>query len=586
MIKITTLGCFGVIGLLLTACTTVSPPPVVRPAVPLPTEQAEQLAGQGRYLEAAERYQQLAQTASIAARAEYLLRAAANWLRASQPVPAEAAFAATDPQALPTALRPLHTLIGADLRLRAGDATQALQLSEQVPLESLPPELRALRFEVRARALEQQGQGRAAALERIARDPYLNPADRIENQATLLITLARLPQSQLQALQAPPPDSLGGWASLALRLRRQDAASVEVTVATWRREYPSLPLSQAALERALTQLRLTPLEPTVVALLLPLRGKFAAEAEVVRDGYMSGVLARRWPLVVQVYAYKNADDVEARYQEAVQAGATWVVGPLDKDAVTRLASLSRLLVPVLALNQVPGAVAENLYQFGLLPEAEVQALTRLAQGAGVRQAYILAPETPWGERLVAATLRAWPGETSVARYLGQTPSLSDAALAGRGVSGAAAFLLADAAQARSLLPTLRSANLPIYANAQVFEGVVDDRLEGVYMCDQSWLLTRNTDAAGLDLTTLHQDWPELGTERLRLFALGMDAAHLTAMNPATLGSSPETGLRANSGRLYQDAQRRIQREPACAQFTQGWPRRIDPPQRNLPVGGT
>ncbi len=556
----------------LSACATVQPPPaVVRPPQPTPLEQAQQRAAVGDYAGAAQRYEQLAQGASVAARAEYRLRAAEHWLQAGNPLAAEADYAATDPQALPTALRPLHLLVGAYLRLRAGDAEQALRNTEALPGADWPTPWRALRHEIRAQALVRQGQAPAAARERVAQDPYLTPEEQARNQAQLLELLVRLPLPELQALQVPPPDALGGWANLALRLRRPDALNApEPLLAAWRREYPQVPLRQAAVTQVLAQLRQTPPEPTLVALLLPGQGRFAAEAERVRDGFMSLVLAQRLPLTVQFYSYGSPDGAEQAYQKAVAAGASWVVGPLDKEAVTRLARLPTLSVPVLALNQVPEVTPPaNLYQFGLAPEDELENLAQAARKAGVVRAHILAPDTPLGERFSRALERAWANPITVYRYPAKAPKVADAVV--NPAPGEAALLVADAAQAQVLLPALQGLNLPVYANAQLFEGTADGRLEGVHFCDQPWLLQAHVAPELLDMTQMRQQWPGVSFAQLRLMALGADAARLMALGPATVGTSPDSGVAGHSGRLYQDARRQIRRELSCVQFRQGWP---------------
>lgn len=579
------LGRWAVWGLLLGlgACTTVQPPSVVRPPQPTPLEQAQQLASQGRYAEAAGRYEQLVQGATVAQRAEYRLRAAEHSLQAGNLTAAEAHYAATDPQALPTALRPLHLLVGAYLRLRAGDTAQALRSTDAVTVGELPTAWRALRHEIRAQAFAKQNQGREAVRERVAQDPYLTPNEQVANQAQLLEILVRLPLAQLQALQVPPPDAVGGWANLALRLRRPDAlnAAPEPLLAAWRREYPQLPLRQAAVTQVLANLRQIPPEPTVIALLLPGQGRFAAEADAVRDGFMSLVLAQRLPLTVKFYTYANAEGAEKAYQKAVEAGAGWVVGPLDKEAVTQLARLPTLAVPVLALNQVPAVVpADNFYQFGLLPEDELQSLAQAARRAGTVRAHILAPDTPLGERLSSALERAWANPIAIYRYPAQTPKVADAVV--NPAPGEAALLVADATQARILLPTLQGLNVPVYANSHIFEGIADVRLEGVHFCDQPWLLNPATPDL-LDAATVRQQWPKLAFAQLRLWALGADAARLVALNPATLGTTPETGTAAHSGRLYQDTQRRIRRELACVQFRQGWPQPLPLGQRTAQI---
>ena len=89
------------------------------------------------------------------------------------------------------------------------------------------------------------------------------------------------------------------------------------------------------------------------------------------------------------------------YQRAVDEGANYIVGPLDKAVINQLSQSEPLEVPILTLNYAEDNSNTNdkLYQFGLLPEDEARQVAEQAIRQNKTKAAILVPDTPWGERL-------------------------------------------------------------------------------------------------------------------------------------------------------------------------------------------
>jgi len=87
--------------------------------------------------------------------------------------------------------------------------------------------------------------------------------------------------------------------------------------------------------------------------LLPESGRFADAAKVVRAGIITAREAdppRRRP---QLRFYDStADSPTTLVRKAIMNGADLVIGPLQKPAVGKLARLTGLSIPVLAMNHV------------------------------------------------------------------------------------------------------------------------------------------------------------------------------------------------------------------------------------------
>ena len=97
------------------------------------------------------------------------------------------------------------------------------------------------------------------------------------------------------------------------------------------------------------------------------------------------------------------------YQQAIDEGAQFVIGPLRKESVRQLLALPTLPVPILALNTIEAdqAGSEYLFQFGLAPEDEAREVARRAWADGHLRAIALIPEGEWGTRIYRAFLDEW-----------------------------------------------------------------------------------------------------------------------------------------------------------------------------------
>lgn len=345
----------------------------------------------------------------------------------------------------------------------------------------------------------------------------------------------------------------------------------------------------------------TPEEVRNITLLLPLSGNWAAVGTVVRNGFLAAYYYQQTQkqnaVNIKVIDTNGKDIIEV-YRAAVADKAEVIVGPLTKQEIEVLAATNRTLpVPTLALNTLNDYkryAVVNLYQFGLLPQDEVQQAAIKMLQEGHRDVAIIMPANEWG-RNIAATLRremTRQGGNVIAtlEYAGaqddfdlkiqQLLQIDNVGANGRDLRQKktplyyhdaikAVFLLAEPNIARQIVPLLRfytNNNLPVYATSHVYGGFVrtelDQDLEGINFCDVPWAVTN-----AADLDTWQQEirnkintlWPNSLRNNARLYALGVDAYNVaTSLN--TLLAAPHTSFSGATGELTLDDYNHIYRQ--------------------------
>lgn len=298
-----------------------------------------------------------------------------------------------------------------------------------------------------------------------------------------------------------------------------------------------------------------------IALLLPSRGAYASAAESVRDGFFAAVYSQPGTKPpVRVYdTGASIDGLRQAVHRAINDGARFIIGPLQKDLVASFANQGTPPAPVLALNYLEPTqgAPSNFYQLGLSPEDEARAAAEQAIAGGLRRAAALTPTDNWGERILAAfskRLQELGGEIVTSQRYSGVADISQPIRAMMGIpeseerkTALAAtlgkleydprrrddldfvFVAAHAEQGRLIIPQLRFnrlGNLPVFATAQVFDtGTGDSDLSGLRSCDMPMMLGAGGRYAGLRLQ-LNDILPGRTREQQRLFALGYDAYQL------------------------------------------------------------
>lgn len=488
-------------------------------------------------------------------------------------------------------------LVYAQINLSYAKAEQALQ-----HLELVQPQLMALDdkinyFQARAFALSLTNHfmdSAKARMELLALLPQKQ--QQLDNKAAIIDTLRLLPVQSLQAQQALNTSTTGGWLALASLFKATPyIAANNPNLTKWRNQYQNHPANSEFIKYYLAQQQ--KLLPSI-AVLLPTSGSFAEAGKAIAEG-LAAAYEQTPPTAVKPklrYYDTSTSDPVTLYRKAVDEGAQFIIGPLNKEHVEQLAKNVNLTVPVLTLNHVPGLNKANLYQFALSPLDDVETITQTAIKDGHRRLVLLTPNSELGSRLQGFFKTAMQNQDAglikVATYDPEAnnfnkslqdlfnvneseqrynqlkriiPNLHASTRSRKDID--AILLMAYPPNAKALQVQLKKITTDsprIYATAHVYNGVAnpeDTDLDGVKFCDIPWLFNAAYPGV-LSQEALRTKWQAMPSPLLRLVAMGIDAynliPHLNQLNT--------TAYRGATGKLKLTADNRIQRELVCAQF--------------------
>lgn len=466
--------------------------------------------------------------------------------------------------------------------------------------------------------------------ERLLLEPLLNDQKlRDSNQNAIWQALMTLPQAQLEnGARNEANLELKAWYQLASinKNHQGDLTLQQRQIESWTRQWPEHSASVRLPSDLQLINELIRTSPKQVALLLPTSGKLAKAGKAIRDGFFSAYYQAQAEgantAKIRIYDTGSADTLTL-YQQAQLDGATFVVGPLDKDKVSELNDLDTLPIPILSLNyleviatpepadsttedqstEIQAVKSESarpeLFQFGLAIEDEAIQTARRAWLEGHRRAMVITPDASWGERSAYAFTAEWQalgGEVlSINRFTGKGDYLNVIASAlqidqsqqraqklrnlfGHGFEFEPRrrqdldmiFLIAQPEQARQIMPTLSfhyASDIPVFATSHIYSGFEDrksDRdLNNIKFSTLPWVFDKAS-AEKKSITTYRKSSASYD----RLYALGVDAYRLYPRLPQ-LQQVPGTHFYGATGALQLLRNQRIQREQVWAQIRGG-----------------
>ncbi len=501
---------------------------------------------------------------------------------------------------LPSNLRLRHALLAAEVALIRGDATAALRRLDSAPSadaanqgEEAQIALRSLR----ARALELADEPMSALRERIQLAPMLNGDAQRANHNAIWATLAG---ADLEQLNAGSTDSyeLRGWLELQ-RLSNGTQHNIQDqldAIDQWRNIWAQHSAA-STLPDALSMLyQLWETRPTEIALVLPVQEPLG---KAISEGFMSAYyedLARGRDVPrVRIYDTSFRTDVLVLYDQAVDDGIKLIIGPVLKDAVRRMQRSGRPMpVTTLALNYGdPGTpYLQDLYQFGLAPEDEIQQAAQTAWAAGHRNAAVLTPAgedylriqdtfvSYWnslGGRVVSidnfteardyspVVKRIFSIDASEARaeqIRSLIPRTNIEFVPRRRQDVDFVFLLANPAEGRQIMPTLSinyAGDVPVYAMPSIYDGgsnaAANQDLNGIIFNDAPWILEQSDPLKSAADST----WTSASGPVQRLRAMGVDAYRLH-LRMLQMHAYPYTRLEGATGTLSMQSDGSVRRE--------------------------
>ncbi len=343
--------------------------------------------------------------------------------------------------------------------------------------------------------------------------------------------------------------------------------------------------------------------PTKIGLILPLSGQYATSAKAVRDGFLAAYYEdKKTKPKVQIYDSNNHSDVLKTYEKAIQEGADFIVGPLMKQDLDRIYSAGQK-VKTLALNDSNDSYNNNIFQFGLSPEAEATATAKKIWRDGKRNVVIIYTKNQWGERVknsfkdyftdlggkIVTSIAVDGDNTKISEDIKAALHLTNSEnrvknLKNIGVTAAsipqrrkdldAIFMATNPETARQVKPLLNyhyANDLPTYATSSIYTGKAapdrDQDLNGIKFCDMPWVLDEAITAKST-YKKVSQLWPQEFSKYIRLYALGLDAYKIS-IHLHNMQKNSSLGISGMTGMLYLKDENKIQRMFMWAEFKNG-----------------
>ena len=349
--------------------------------------------------------------------------------------------------------------------------------------------------------------------------------------------------------------------------------------------------------------------PKRVALLLPLSGEYKREGESVLIGFLSAhyslMTSNQKIQSINVYDTQSYDSVRDAYDQAVNEGAEFIVGPLLQDSVSELSEKIVFNVPVLALNsnQNNEVYTIGMYQFSLSSLDEVISTSNKVISDGNNLGAIIMPNNELGKDLrdiYKSTFESMGGtilddqfynpdnqdfsdelkalliiDNSENRHRRLSANLGEfiAFEPRRRQDIDFIFLLATDITNAKLLKSQLDYHLsgddpiPIYSTSNIFSLRENmDDLDGVIFTDAPWVIDQQSWLRDLP-AKLMKFWPGDAIQS-RQNAMGYDAYFLTS-KLAKQNNSYLKEFNGATGQLYMDSENKIRRRLAWAKLIDG-----------------
>jgi len=382
------------------------------------------------------------------------------------------------------------------------------------------------------------GYAMSAVERRVRLEPQLRSTEsRRKNNEQIWSALSSMPSTTLYS-QTTNDSRIAAWLDLARIMRGftsrggSTSSSVETAVLDWATHHPENTVSNEFLSQLIDEYIRTAKNVTTIAVLLPQQGKFSVAAETIKNGLLSAYYADtqtngQHPTLRFYDTSDTSVPISTLITQAVDDGASNIIGPLDKTLIDKLTNEQNLTVPVLTLNygKDTNSTTNNLFQFGLAPEDEARQVAELAIRQGRKSAVVLSPDSDWGRRLQSAFIQyfeelggivvnAQDYSTTSADYsrsIRRLLNLDKSSIRHRRIENTLSqkleftpyrrddidmiFIAATSGAARGIIPAFKfhhASNLPVYSTSHAYTGVTDIKkdidLNGLLFCDMPWVL--------------------------------------------------------------------------------------------------
>lgn len=485
----------------------------------------------------------------------------------------------------------------------------AVALYKQNPLDKTNIDTLKKIIPLLAKTYEKQNETIASAILLIEYAGILDSTDNYELNNTIWQLLRNTDPVQLSSFIYRGKDlDVNAWIELAISIQ-QNQISLEnqhLSFRQWQKRWPSHPAIYN-IPRELELISTLPeTRPAQVIIALPYTGPIAEVGKAVRDGFMASYLTaikqRNTNQTNITFFDTNKQNIEDLYSLPHNKN-TLIIGPLTKDNVKKLPTLNLSSTTTLALNYLETAPSiktnnpDNLYQFGLDPETEINQLSNQLSKRHLNKIAFIAPENDHGFRIHDSLLKGLEENQSIiieSVYYQDQKSLSpsvakllatdQSALRKNKIQRItnlslefeprrrndidAIFMLAKPQIASQLNPLFAyhyARNLPIYSNSQIHQANQQQNdLDDIYFVEMPWMLSNTIDIKN----TINSALPTAKNEHSRFYALGADAFTL-APKLQLLKEVKNSQVQGHTGTLTIDSTGVVHRELELAVFKRG-----------------
>ncbi|WP_162062480.1 penicillin-binding protein activator [Vibrio taketomensis] len=460
-------------------------------------------------------------------------------------------------------------------------------------------------YQLRADIFAQQRMYFSAARELSLLSNYSDQSEQAELSQYIWENLTQYSADEITRFTvAPNEEVFDGWVQLAIYQANlaNNIPQLKNTLEQWLAENPTHPAALYTPKSIQDVLALQIVKPTNTALLLPLSGKFAKQAQLIRDGFILQMMndTQRDPNATLTVIDTNITDPAAMKQTFIDKNIDFVVGPLIKDNIERISNALNdhgNPIPMLALN-IPDEIqpGTGICYLALSPEQEVAQAAKHLYNQGYRYPLVLAPKGSFGQRVVEAFNQEWDkySDNKVAvnlfadkrqlqrninealglqksqQHIAQMESLLGIQLESQPRSRRdidAVYIVATSGELTLIKPFIEVAINPDTTPPKLFSNSRSNSsrqqyedLTGVTYSDIPLLIQPSETIEG----QMDQLWPKGSNAEKRLQALGMDAYLLIEQLPQMKVVSGAT-VQGNTGVLSLDDNCVVQREISWAE---------------------
>jgi outer membrane PBP1 activator LpoA protein len=587
-----------------------------------PTEEdivlAFQYESEQKWLEAAVLYDRLTQSSVQPERSAFLIKVGQMYYQGGLYDEIDPFFDALDEQDVLQQDLKYKQVIQAGGYLGDGKIYQSLLALPEIE-EVIDYRFKALALNIRSRGVLAIGKPLESARLRLQINEFLKTPQEIEaNNDFIWDALNRISEpAMIRALAEQQTTEMRGWLELNLITRRSNMLPVKMEpwIDQWYQRYGDHPAAPIYAINLLEESKRVYINPKRIALMLPFSGRLEKVSEAIQNGFLYAYYQDpdRVADLEIINASSNPAEFNLQYEQAIQNGADFIVGPIDKDLIDLLQKREELEVPTLTLNYSndEAEAGLNLYQFGLRPEDEAEQIADYALAQDRHHAIVLVPDTEWGYRLQRAFSQrfeslgghvvgsaVYPAKkndysAAIKNLLNLTTSNHRKSIlqqvikeqvkfdARRRQDVDMIFIAGNSRQARLIKPQLKfhhAQDLPVYSTSHISSSNSnpdDDRdLNEILFVDIPWMLDNSRNP---DHKQVQRLWPDSSQRFSRLFALGIDAYRMIP-SLRRLMINPDESLMHNTGELSVDKSGRVKRSLLMATYEKGRTRLLETPQ--------